>query len=54
MSHRTYKEISKDDLEKMYDSFVQDNSYDIVNAILGKEDTGVSDPSSEVRAEETT
>jgi hypothetical protein len=40
-SHRISKEISKDVLEKIYDSYVADNTYDIVNAILGKDNNNV-------------
>lgn len=51
-SHRLYKEIKRDELEAIYDSYIKDNSFDIVNAILGKEDTK-TETSSEVKVEET-
>ncbi len=40
-SHRISKFISKDDLEKIYDSYIADNTYDIANAILGKDNNNV-------------
>lgn len=40
-SHRISKEISRNDLEKFYDNYLADNTYDIANAILGKNNNNV-------------
>ncbi len=37
ISHRIHREISSEDLEKAYDSYMQDHGFDIVNAIIGPE-----------------
>ena len=52
MSYRIDKTLEKDELEKIYDSYMADNSFDIVSAILGKEDVK-PEASSEATSEET-
>lgn len=38
MTYRIDKRINKERLEEIYDSYIKDNRYDIVGAILGNEE----------------
>lgn len=52
MSYRIDKSLEKEELERIYDSYIADTSFDIVGAIFGKEDVR-PEASSEATPEET-